>query len=68
MTMTGRSNWRTDPAFVVRLWGKLKFVESAVGPLGGASFEIDDSTCVIVLEVDGTFGRGRRVGKDQKPG
>ena len=46
------------PAFVVRLRGKLKIEQPAVGPLGGHSFEADDPTCLIVLAPDGTFPEG----------
>lgn len=46
------------PAFVVRLRGKLTIVQPAVGPIGGGSFHIDDPTCVIVLDADGTFPEG----------
>jgi len=46
------------PAFVVRLRGKLKIEQPAVGPLRGHSFEADDPTCVIVLGADGTFPEG----------
>ena len=46
------------PGFVVRLRGKLKIVQPAVGPLPAHTFEIDDPTCLIVFAPDGTFPEG----------
>ncbi len=56
----GRIGAGTDerPAFVARLRGTLKVVQPPVGPLGGGSFEIDDPTCLIVRNADGTYAKG----------
>jgi hypothetical protein len=46
------------PGFVVRLRGKFKIVQPAVGPFASQTFEVDDPTCLLVFATDGTFPAG----------